>query len=503
MGNVGCSISEPREANCLDVPSSRCFTRLRRSERTDAKPLRLLAAIVLIALVGRCGSACAATLTNLHSFTGGTDGGQSLARLIEGSDGSFYGTTAWGGTKGWGTVFQMRSAGTFTPLHDFSGGADGGHSSFGGALVEGDDGSFYGTTYEGGTFNTGTVFKITSAGTLTTLHSFAGADGGGPEAGPVQGADGYFYGTTYGGGTNNLGTVYKVSSTGGFTNLYQFSGADGEYPYTGLVQGSDGNFYGTTFNGGTNGCGTAFQITSAGALKILHHFDCFTDGTNPYGPLVQGNDGYFYGTTSASGPGGGGTVFKISSAGTFTNLYQFSGGGGPNGLGPQCGLLQGSDGNFYGTTYYGGTTNSTYPSGAGVVFMISPTGTLTPVYQFSGQDGASPYASLVQGHDGNFYGTTSLGSTYTHGAIFQLSTFLSPPANQISAIQLDGTNVVVTIPSVWREVYQLQYCDSLADGNWSNSANSGSVTSIGGPLTLTNSVDAVRAQRFYRFLITP
>jgi uncharacterized repeat protein (TIGR03803 family) len=463
---------------------------------------RILPAMALLFLAGRFDTATAQIQTILHNFSGGADGGKSFARLVQGSDGNFYGTTGTGGTNGAGVVFQMNSAGTVTTLHNFTGGADGRHSSFGGALIQGSDGDFYGTAYEGGTYNTGTVFKISSAGILTSLHQFSGPDGGGPEAGLVEGSDGNFYGTTYWGGTNDHGTVYKISSGGAFTNLYQFSGADGSHPYTGLVQGSDGFFYGTTHNGGTNGWGTVFQFNSAGTLSTIHHFRGAADGANPYGPLVQGNDGYLYGTTFTWGPSGGGTAFKISPSGAFTNLYEFSGGGGPNGRGPQCGLVQGSDGNFYGTTFWGGMTNSVYPLGAGIVFMITPAGDLTPAYQFSGQDGANPFAGLVQGSDGNFYGTTGSGGVYNQGTIFRLSVLLNLPANQISVIQVADTNIVITIPSVATETYQLQYRDSLTDGDWSDILGA-SKKSIGGSLSLTNLGGALQPQRFYRAVHIP
>ena len=459
------------------------------------KNWRILTAVLALAVQAR-----GQTFTVLHSFGGSDNSGQSFARLYQGSDGYFYGTVGWGGSFGAGTLFQISSAGTFTTLHNFTGGADGDHPSFGGALVQGQDGLFYGTTYQGGSQNTGVVF--TSAGTLTPIYQFSGPDGGGPEAGLVQASDGNFYGTTYWGGSNSLGNIFRVNSAGAFTNLHQFGGADGSYPYSGMVQGGDGFLYGTTFGGGSNGWGTVFQITTAGTLTTLHHFGPYPDGADPYG-ITRGADGFFYGTTSAVGPAGRGTVYKINALGAFQTLHGFT--NGVDGGGPQCGLLLGSDGNLYGTTYYGGITNSSSPNGAGVVFRITPAGTLTTVYQFDGgNDGASPFAGLVQASDGSLYGTTSLyGGTGKHGTIFRLSIPLSPPANQISTVGVNGSDVLVTVPSVWSETYQLQYRSSLTSGTWSNVAGACASNSIGALLTVTNFGGASSPQGFYRFDITP
>ena len=203
------------------------------------------------------------------------------------------------------------SAQSLTTLYSFAG-SDGALPEAG--LVRGSDGNFYGTTYFGGTNGDGTVFKITPSGTLTTLYSFAGSDGVDPVAGLVQGIDGNFYGTTYQGGANGEGAVFKITPSGTLTTLYGFAGSDGEFPYAGLVQGSDGNFYGTTVFGGADcldlGCGTVFQITPSGTLTTLYNF-AGSDGVAPYAGLVQGSDGNFYGTTQQGGANNVGTVFRL------------------------------------------------------------------------------------------------------------------------------------------------------------------------------------------------
>jgi len=189
---------------------------------------------------------------------------------------------------------------------------------------------------------------------------------------------------------------------------------DGAWPYAGLVQASDGNFYGTTTGGGANGAGTVFKVTPAGRLTTLYNF-CYqgypcSDGGDPYAGLIQATDGNFYGTTLGGGASGDGTVFKITPSGTLTTLYNF---GGADGAVPYGGLIQATDGNFYGTTSGGGA------SGDGSVFKITPSGTLTTLHSFADSDGASP-DGLVQATDGNFYGTTYGGGAYGDGTVFRL-----------------------------------------------------------------------------------
>jgi uncharacterized repeat protein (TIGR03803 family) len=322
----------------------------------------------------------------------------------------------------------------------------------------------------------------------------------------VQGSNGNFYGMTSGGGTNGDGTVFRISSAGNLTTLYQFGGlpTDGRDPYGArLVQGSDGYFYGAAHNGGTNDVGTVFKITSQGTLTTLWQFgNDATNGQYPAGGLVQASDGYFYGTTYEGGTNGDGTVFRITTNGTLTTLWQF-GGNPTNGQNPYAaGLVQGSDGNFYGTTIQGGTNNY------GTVFRITTNGALTTLWQFSSggtTNGTSPEAGLAQGSDGDFYGTTEYGGTNNVGTVFKLFVHLNPPANQISSILVDstGTNLVFGIPSVASETYQLQFSPSMSPTNWVNVPAVSVTNSIGALLTVTNFGGASQTQGFYRFSITP
>jgi uncharacterized repeat protein (TIGR03803 family) len=346
---------------------------------------------------------------------------------MQGSDGNFYGTTAYGGTNGNGTVFQVTPAGALTTLASFAG-TNGCHPIA--ALVQGSDGNFYGTTYGGGASGNGTVVRMTSAGALTTLVSFNGTNGSYPIAGLVQGSDGNFYGTTILGGANNRGTVFKMTSAGALTTLVSFTGLNGSSPFAALVQGTNGNFYGTTAGGNgywANGSasynyGTVFEMTPAGVLTTLRVFTG-ANGYNPSAGLVQGSDGNFYGTTAYGGNlglnagYGFGTVFKMAPTGTLTTLVSFNL---ANGYSPSAGLVQGSDGNFYGTTSGGGTGGSA-PGGGGTVFKMTPAGVLTTLVSFNGANGNSPQAMLLQGIDGNFYGTTEYGGANGRGTVFRVT----------------------------------------------------------------------------------
>ncbi len=305
------------------------------------------------------------------------------------------------------------SAQTFTSLHSFDS-TDGAHPYA--QPVQGTSGAFFGIASSGGATGAGTAFTINSSGTFTTLDSFHGTNGDFPRARLVLATDGTFYGTTVMGGTNGgYGTVFNITPSGALTSVHSFGDSDGAAPDAGLIQATNGNFYGTTETGGSQcpgGCGTVFEMTPGGTLTTLHNFDN-TDGAGPYAELLQATDGNFYGTTGAGGTKEFGTVFKITPSGTLTMLYSFKG---PDGDGefPAAGLTQATDGNFYGTTVYGGL-------GYGTVFKITPSGTLTLLHSFNGQDGAFPYATWIQATDGNFYGTTTEGGVNGAGVILEMT----------------------------------------------------------------------------------
>jgi uncharacterized repeat protein (TIGR03803 family) len=380
--------------------------------------------VVSMFCIATASASPAQTFTTAVNF-GFTDGSGPNAELIQGNDGNFYGTTLLGGasnncTDGCGTVFKITAKVALT-LHSFEG-TDGSSPT---GLVQSTDGNFYGTTANGGTYNNcnngcGTVFKITPPGTLTTMHRFDGADGSGPYSGLIQGTDGNFYGTTAYGGTNNhcadgCGTVFKISTKGALTTLHSFDGTDGSGPNAGLIQGTDGHFYGTTYSGGASSNGTVFKINATGGLITLYSFDG-TDGSGPYSGLIHGADGYFYGTTEVGGLTTNGTVFKITPKGALTTLHSFDN---TDGSFP-TGLVQGTDGNFYGTTQGGGTAFN------GTVFQMTAKGALTTLHDFDNTDGSDPQVAPVQATNGMFYGTTYSAGTGGYGTVFSLSMGLGP-----------------------------------------------------------------------------
>jgi uncharacterized repeat protein (TIGR03803 family) len=397
----------------------------------------------------------AQTFTTLLDFNG-VDGSEPyLVSLVQGRDGGFYGTTEGGGSRicwqvGCGEVFRVTSGGTLTALQ-FNNAPDSSVPFSG--LVLAANGSFYGTTQYGGTghcYNVGfpkgcgTIFELTPPGLLRTLYSFCTQsgcpDGESPYAALTLAADGNLYGTTRVGGMNGDGTVFRVTPSGVVTTIYSFCSqsncTDGSRPYAGLVQGDDGNLYGTTSLGGDEtcgvglGCGTVFKITRSGTLAVLHRFEG-SDGSEPTGVITLGNDGNFYGTTYLGGdltcmqPIGCGTIFRITPAGTLITLDLLSTANG----GPTAPLVLGNDGNFYGTT--AGVLNG-IALNYGTVFKVTPSGALTTLHTFVNSDGSDPTGGLLQATSGVFYGTTLSGGNLGCnkgvgcGTIFTLNTGLGP-----------------------------------------------------------------------------
>lgn len=359
------------------------------------------------------------TASVLYSFAGGaTDGSQPYGGLVRANDGNFYGLTYSGGASNDGVVFKITPGGTETVLYSFAGAPADGANPFG-SLIQASGGSFYGMTSAGGASNDGVVFRITASGTETVLYSFAGgADGSQPGGSLIQASDGNFYGMTAAGGTGNNGTVFKIAPGGTETVLHVFAGtADGSDPeYASLVQASDGNFYGTTTSGGTDNDGVVFRITPAGTEAILYSFAGGTaDGAYPATGLTQGSDGDFYGSTYVGGATNYGVIYRVTPGGTETVLHSFAGQP-TDGANPFGSLIQASDGNFYGVTPIGGGIG-------GVVYEITPQGTESVIYFFTGgtTDGAQPSGNLIQTSDGDLYGVTYEAGAYGVGTVFALN----------------------------------------------------------------------------------
>ena len=242
-----------------------------------------------------------------------------------------------------------------------------------------------------------------------------GADGNYPQSGPIAGSDGNFYGTTEYGGLTDNGVVYSLTAAGTETVVASFAGGTASWgPVGALLQSSDGNFYGTTYWGGTNNNGTVFKLAPDGAITTLWSFGSSSDGQFPFGGLVQASDGNFYGTTGSGGTTGYGTVFRVTPGGVETVLWNF--GTGTDGFAPHGALVTGSDGNLYGTTSLGGANAS------GTIFKITLTGVETVVWNFGGTvEGGLPAPRLIIGSDGNFYGTTEGGGTNGGGTLFRFT----------------------------------------------------------------------------------
>ena len=426
---------------------------------TFTTSLKLIACVFLLSCA--LSISALAQITTLTSFDGanGRDPGYPAAAFVQGTNGYLYGTTAAGGANDEGTVFRMIPAGTLSTLYSFCsqpGCSDGAVPNAG--LIQATDGNFYGTTNVGGTDNNGTIFKITPAGMLTTIYRFCSLsgcqDGIHPSAGLLQASDGNFYGTTYAAGADGAGTVFKMTKAGVLTTLLSFTGQNGSQPFFGsLIQGTDGYLYGTTITGGPfgacgsdGGCGTAFRMSTGGTLTTIYNFcaqlNC-PDGYSPYGGLVQGTDGSLYGTTSFGGLGFG-TVFKITAPGKLTVLHSFNFTDGGH---PEAGLIQATDGNFYGTTPSGGADGL-----GGTLFQITRGGNLTTLYNFCSQancaDGNGAFSGLVEATNGTLYGTTFAGGTSSScnggcGTAFSLSVGLVPFVETRPSSGRPGTRVIV------------------------------------------------------------
>jgi uncharacterized repeat protein (TIGR03803 family) len=384
-------------------------------------------------------SACAQTFTVLDNFTSDHGAGHPIAGLLRDASGNLYGS-AGGGTYGYGTIFELSPAGEETVLYSFRGLLDGdGWEPTG--LLRDKAGNFYGTTIMGGQgyctcCGCGVVFKVDPTGTETVLYAFTGGtDGGRPMAGLVRDTAGNLYGTTRLGGDlscdqlgEGCGTVFKVDTLGRETVLHSFgAGVDGKYPEGRLVQDSHGNFYGTTEAGGTSisgdGGGTVFKLSSTGEETVLFNFIGSPTGAFPASALLREADGTLYGTTLLGGAYSQGTVFKLTPDGKETVLHSFNGLRGGGSL--VSALIQDKEGNFYGTTYLGGDTfGICNDSGCGTVFKLTSRGGESVLYRFNEQGGYLggwwPQAPLIRDDAGNLYGTASSGGIGA-GTVFKIT----------------------------------------------------------------------------------
>jgi uncharacterized repeat protein (TIGR03803 family) len=352
----------------------------------------------------------------IYSFAGAPDGMDPEAGLLRDSKGNLFGTTETGGASGYGTVFGVNPAGAEKVLYSFSGGADGGNPTA--SLVQDSQGSLYGTTFSGGTNGNGTVFKLSLAGVESVLYRFTGGtDGSHPRGGVVRDSQGNLYGTTGAGGNFGMGVVYKVTPGGLETVLHSFNFADGSGPQANLILDSQANLYGTTTFAGSFSRGTVFKVTTAGSFTSLYNFGSnFPDGANPKGALIRDAQGNLYGTTENGGTLGAGTVYELTPTGAERVIYNFS--GGADGGMPEGALVRDGLGNLYGTTIAGGNTNCA-PS-CGVVYELTAGGQERVLYSFDTFTGAAPNAGLTPDGKGGAYGTTTQGGANFSGTVYRV-----------------------------------------------------------------------------------
>jgi uncharacterized repeat protein (TIGR03803 family) len=434
----------------------------------------------------------AQTFEELHAFTcvwsddTGWDctaeGIGSEGTLVQARDGNFYGGSTGGGHWGGGTIFKMTPAGVFSTIAHFDG-TNG--ASPHGALLQATDGNLYGTTFGGGSWSNGVVFRIAPSGVLTKIDEFTW--GAGHALGElVQGADGYLYGVAWKGGDySSEGIIFRVSTNGGdmgYLHLFYPGSIEGYYPSGGLLLASDGNFYGVT--GG--GYGTVYKMTPDGLVSLLASFPAGRDGAAwPNGKLIEAPDGSFYGCADSTTHVG--AIFRVTKDGALTTVADFR----VNYVGqyPVGPLAFGNDGDLYGSCYEGGSGNA-YPYGT--IFRISPEGAVTLLFSLTGYggqySGAYPYAGLVQGWDGNLYGTTDSGGVDGGGNIFRINM----PGPLLSMSRYGGKGVLS-----WRTNftgYFLECSTDLSHDTWARCTSDAAV--IDGRYVVTNSV--AEGSRFFR-----
>ncbi len=475
---------------------------------SSATVLRLLATWCTVSLVNSAHAQL--QLKVLHSFSGGADGQQPNAALVQAADGVLYGTTYMGGTNNAGTIFKVNPDGSGnTPIYDF---ANSPFNPFGlsypSGLIQSREGSLYGTSGFGGTAGVGTVFRINTDGTeFTVLHSFDTSSGYEPTAALIQGRDGTLYGTTQFGGPAGSGTVFKLSTNGtDFAELYVFGQLpdDPRSPQAPLLEGMDGALYGTTSAGGisavggASGYGTVYRLNPDGSGEaVLHSFlPSGGDGIRPYGALVQTSDGVLYGTTQEGGnPPSGigfGTVFRLNPDGTdYRIIHSFDPNAG-DGKYPNSALVIGTDGALYGTTEEGGTNNF------GVVFRLATAGSdYSVLYHFGSgtNDATYPRAPMVRASDGGLFGTAQLGGDSNFGVIFRLG----PAPALISVGKSPGQGgFQISVASAPHFQYRIEA--SIDQQHWLALTN---IYNAAGTMVISDPEAANFPQRFYRAAWVP
>jgi uncharacterized repeat protein (TIGR03803 family) len=364
-------------------------------------------------------SAQARSYKVLYSFTNNALAGEHPSSpLVRDPKGNLYGI-ALGGTFGRGIIFELSSGGHERVLYNFKG-SDGDGDVPDSMSFRDSAGNLFGTTFQGGAYSYGTVFKLDPQGRETIVYNFCPktpCTKGALPGGVIPGKDGSLYGITYSGGNyscdlTGCGTVFKINHNGDLTLLHAFGGADGYYPNAGLVLDRFNNAYGTTMWGGAYGRGTVFKVTSSGNETVVYSFDGAANGAYPNGGLVRDAEGNLYGTTFQGGAYNDGTIFKITALGQFSVLYSFP--GGASGANPYANLNLDQQGNIFGTTYSDGSHNF------GTIFKLDASGNETVLHIFAKEGQGVHPSGLIIDASGNLYGTTYQGGKYNYGSVFEL-----------------------------------------------------------------------------------
>ncbi|HWD17864.1 MAG TPA: choice-of-anchor tandem repeat GloVer-containing protein [Verrucomicrobiae bacterium] len=434
--------------------------------------------------------------TSLHGFDITNDGALPSSSVIQGADFNLYGTAYDGGATNAGTVFRMTTNGDFTLLHSFGSFYSNGvpwDGSFPVArLLQGSDGWFYGSCSEGGSNNLGTIFKISPAGEFQTLAMLGSSNVGGaeyPGSPLIQDHQGTFYATSDGAGAGT-GVLFSMSTVGNLTTLHTFTDNDGTAFASTLIEEPDSSFVGLASQGGLYGNGSFFKLTSAGVYTNLYFFDNGPEGDFPTGDLAEDDAGNYYGVTTYGAGYGHGAVFEIDANNSVTALHSFGAqtiqGNTIDGLQPEGGLTRAVDGNFYGATLSGGWQNY------GTIFRITPQGDFSTVVWFDGVNGSHPMAAPAQGLDGSLYGSARDGGPSGAGMIYRLSIPIPPPSFRHAAAVEGFFNF--SWNAIGGRAYQVQYATNLANPDWKD---------LGGRLTADSlalgiSDPVTNQQRFYR-----
>ena len=373
---------------------------------------KLGTALVLVLAVSSLARAAPPIVQIVHSFNGSDGRSPSTeAPLVRGPLGSVFGVTQVGGATDEGAMFFVDPLDGFHLIRSFSTGGERG--VYPNSLAFSDDGTLFGTTAFGGAYGCGTLFRVGWTGSAGTVHSFDCVKGNIP-SGRIVVRDGSVIGSTGSGGSTSGGSIYRVSSTGEITVLYEvaqhFSNEAGMY--WGLRSAPNGDLIGATMGWDIGDFhGVVLRVDAAGVTTILHTFGGGADGSRPTSAPVVAADGTIYGTTFQGGLQDSGTVYKISPQGDYSVLYSFT----PDQAGPFSGLVLGHNGRLYGTTVYGGQT------GNGTVFELKTNGQLRVVYEFNGVNNFGyPQGGLVETTPGTFYGTTGGGGDFQLGTIYKL-----------------------------------------------------------------------------------